>query len=984
LRIEAVDQEGNVTDRYEGACELIESSPGFKNQRRLAAVRFGAGDHGVRTLSARLPEEGLFVLGAIGGRLMSHAAVAIVAARPPAPEMPEGPRAVVNGNIAWIGSARVGLLLRRMAGLWGPGDLYVRSGGHWRKVAAIPACGTQCLAGSQGAAAPFFGDTVTASGGSVAPQLVLKGRLMQGLFVLTYSIGAASGAIDMRLQVTPSARLWRTALRAPVVYAGDGCFGDRKAGALFPGIEFLTADERSSDDAGVAWAIHGREVPHPYKITVPLMAVAGDRSVVILAWDPNQKWDGVHPVPLAQFASPNFLEQRLNHLMALAAPGFGPGFRENQIGSSSYALSRRRGITLSAELMALDGTDDVVDAVKWWSGVHPLPASRPPRTTAEDLDLSARGFMDVAWQPAARNWVSAIGTMPAFQEPIAYHLLQIAGITEDRGLASRAGAQAMEAIAAVGGPQGATLDLTMGDAELASASLRQGAYGFMATQHADGSWAFHDIYSTEGARAGLAMPDDVALGTCVSALDPILAYAVATGDPRAASSGLRGLEYIRRFLKPAGAESWEVPLVCPNLRAAALACRCWLRGWQLTGKDEYLDQARRWAWAGVAFIYHWQAPDRPAMPGASISVMGTTYYESAWFGWAVQWVGLVYADVLQEFARYDRSYDWHALAALITASAERQQKTPSAPCGHVGLFPDSFSLLTGKDSYEWCLAPSLIVDNLMGLIGRASGTVVAQVPAGGPIHVLSPALISESSWDAATNRLRLRLHHHAGETAQVVVYGLKGPCSATWSGSALAPNPPAPFPTREGGGAGIVGGVKEKALIFRLRWGGDEETLVVQGQGVIPYRQAELQDRLLNGGFEDGVAGWQCEPDVTIDTSRPHTGKSALLISSPDLGHERQATSAVLSVEGGARYRLSAWVWEVEGTGDFKVTVEWLGPDGSHVAYDNDWQGTNRPAVYTLHGGEFIAPPNAASAHIILGCRAARCLFDDIALERVR
>jgi hypothetical protein len=971
LRIEAVDRAGNVTGRYEGVCELIESSPGFKNQRRLATVRFGAGDHGVRTVSVRLSEEGPVILGAIGGRLMSHAAVAVVAARPPAAEMPQGPRALVNGNMAWIASARVGLMLRRAAGGWAPGDLFVRSGDHWRKVGAIPDCGAQ-LSADWVVGVPFLADTVTASGGSVAPKLVLTGHLPEGRFVLTYSVRAASDAIEMRLQATPAASLRRWAVRAPILYAGDGCFGDRKAGALFPGLEFLTADERSSDDAGVAWAIHKREIPHPYKITVPLMAVAGDKSVVILAWDPNQKWDGVHSVPLAQFASPNFLEHRPNHLMALWAPGFGAGFHENDIGYSSGG----RGITLSAELMALDGTEDVVDAVKWWSGVHPLPAARPPRTPAEGLDLSARGFLDVAWQPAKHGWVGAIGTPPGFQDSIACDLLQIANITADGGLASRARAQAMEAIAAVGGPRGAGLDLKMGDAELASASLRQGAYGFMATQHADGSWAFHDIFSTEGARAGLAMPDDVELGTCVSALDPVLAYAVATGDPRAASAGLRGLEYIRRFRKPAGAESWEVPLVCPNLRAAALACRCWLRGWQLTGKDEYLDQARRWAWAGAAFIYHWQAPDRPAMPGASISVMGTTYYESAWFGWAVQWVGLVYADVLQEFARYDRSYDWHALAALITASAEYQQKTPSAPCGHVGLFPDSFSMLTGKDSYEWCLAPNLIVDNLMGLIGRASGSVVAQVPAGGPIHVLSPALIPESSWDAATNTLTLRLHHHAGETAQVVVYGLQGPCSATWNGSALA--------EAQAGGAGIVGNVKEKALIFRLHWDADEETLAVHGQGVTAYGSPQVQDKLLNGGFEEGMAGWQCEPDVTIDTSRPHTGKSALLISSPDAGHERQAVSAAFGVEGGARYRLSAWVWQVEGTGDYKVTVEWLGPDGSHVAYDNDWLGTNRPAVYTLHGGEFVAPPSAASAHIILGCRGAHCLFDDVALEPAR
>jgi hypothetical protein len=74
-------------------------------------------------------------------------------------------------------------------------------------------------------------------------------------------------------------------------------------------------------------------------------------------------------------------------------------------------------------------------------------------------------------------------------------------------------------------------------------------------------------------------------------------------------------------------------------------------------------------------------------------------------------------------------------------------------------------------------------------------------------------------------------------------------------------------------------------------------------------------------------------------------------------------------------------VWQVEGDGPYKVTIDWLDADGQHIAYANDWQGRDRPRAYREHGGLFRAPPNAAQARLILGCRGARCWFDAVGLE---
>jgi hypothetical protein len=88
-----------------------------------------------------------------------------------------------------------------------------------------------------------------------------------------------------------------------------------------------------------------------------------------------------------------------------------------------------------------------------------------------------------------------------------------------------------------------------------------------------------------------------------------------------------------------------------------------------------------------------------------------------------------------------------------------------------------------------------------------------------------------------------------------------------------------------------------------------------------------------------------------------------------------------MTVEAGRTYELTSWVKQTAGDGRYKVTIDWLGA-GGHLAYDNDWLGTNRPAAFSPHGGRFTAPPGAQAAVIILGVQpGARCVFDSIALK---
>jgi hypothetical protein len=168
----------------------------------------------------------------------------------------------------------------------------------------------------------------------------------------------------------------------------------------------------------------------------------------------------------------------------------------------------------------------------------------------------------------------------------------------------------------------------------------------------------------------------------------LLEFAYLTGDHEALQSGVRTLEFMKRFRTPRGAQTWEVPLHTPDQLASAYLVWAYTRGYQLTGNDEYLRLARKWALSGVPFTYLWSS--YPIMLYATPPVYGATNWVGPnWMGLPVQWVGGVYAYALTLLAPHDQSLDWNHLARGILTSAQQQQY-PDGP--HVGLLPDSFNI----------------------------------------------------------------------------------------------------------------------------------------------------------------------------------------------------------------------------------------------------------------------------------------------------
>jgi hypothetical protein len=306
----------------------------------------------------------------------------------------------------------------------------------------------------------------------------------------------------------------------------------------------------------------------------------------------------------------------------------------------------------------------------------------------------------------------------------------------------------------------------------------------LAAQGPDGEFVYHENkrFPYLGEDRGLAV------GICAPPTYRLLRFASLTGDRGALEGGLRGLEYMRRFLRPEGAQTWEVPLHVPDIYAAAWAVTAYVQGYLATGDRQWLDEAQRWALRGLPFVYLWNAHDRPIMRYASIAVFGGSHGHYPWFGRPVQWCGLAYAYSLLRLAEHDNSFDWRRIAEGLTRCAMQQQ---SAEAERFGLYPDAWHLWEDKPSRVW-FQPEFLLQNIAYLLGAHwhldYRTVVARDVR---VYVSSSATLDEDLYFAPKGEgtvMRLRLSHPAGDTSFTTVARAVRPLAVRRGEEPLSPD----------------------------------------------------------------------------------------------------------------------------------------------------------------------------------------------------
>ncbi len=439
---------------------------------------------------------------------------------------------------------------------------------------------------------------------------------------------------------------------------------------LFAGLEYLGKGEHSSSKLDVETEEHLRFAPDPMKVTFPLMAFVTDRASVAMTWTDMQ----LQPV----YATPNFVDATDDHRMAI------------------------RGRRIEAAVRVAGGT--LEETIHWYTktrGLPPLP--EPPRSKPDQWKLCLAGLngplrTEAGWGHCAEDhWKRA---------PHADHastIWRLTGEAPDLPRLVPGGAHVPnDAIYFVTGRAAEWLDVQ-----------KQRVRGSLQQQRPDGSFRYEGKY-----RRGHF--EDTASGFCARPAWVLLEYAYHTGDREALDAGLRTLEFMKRFRTPRGAQVWEVPLHTPDQLASAYLVWAYVRGYELTGKKDYLGEARRWALSGIPFTYLWSC--KPIMLYATPPVFGATNWVApCWIGLPVQWVGGVYAYALTKLAPHDDSLDWNHLARGILISAEQQQY----PDGKwIGLLPDSVVLET-QQRRPWNINPCAVVSLRMVLDGELDSLSVA-------------------------------------------------------------------------------------------------------------------------------------------------------------------------------------------------------------------------------------------------------------------
>ncbi len=489
--------------------------------------------------------------------------------------------------------------------------------------------------------------------------------------------------------------------------------------AVFGGLEFLDPGWPSSSDRAVGDRFADRWQPHPFKVTLPVMAVESAGVTTALLWQPLDKWDEQAVMPAATFASPNFLDGQPNHLMCLSLPAI-PQWREEneELARQPYLVQADQPLTLRCHLLAEAGSNVVQSARRWYE-VYGCPP--PPPAVHDDAttyDLIARNYGETMYWPAERGWRMHwyLDKSSRFVPFMGAELLAHAIETGDDGWVRRTGLEGRTIIDTQGTLAGR---LSNGEAH----ARRQ-----MAAMRPDGTWPYADTEKareqtrefTGGKYDSLGEDGSTGLGTCVQAALPIIRYAALSGGRDYVEAATKALDAMTGFRVPRGAQVWEVHKDIPDIRAAALAVEAFHLGYQITGDRRYLDEASFWAWTGVPFVYSWhvpiehlpggviasrdrddwergtlpladafQNPRRQVTPYATVPVLGPTFYVVNWFGVVVQWCGLEWAWKVIELDR-DRPDPLLRYIADGVVLSGLQQTFDREPW--VGLYPDVWNL----------------------------------------------------------------------------------------------------------------------------------------------------------------------------------------------------------------------------------------------------------------------------------------------------
>ena len=504
-----------------------------------------------------------------------------------------------------------------------------------------------------------------------------------------------TAVVDAQVQVNEDREIvclpWLT------LFPGLGTFGSSKNQGLFAGLEYLE-DEPSSSEADITTVERVRRVPDPTKVTFPLMAIAAEGRYIGLIWEPSE-WVG----PL--FDSPDTIFGSDAHVMGLTGPAVGKRrFENGLVAHTPIQLMANTPLAARMWIVAGEGAT-VVPAVQQYVRLRGLPpVPQIEGGLPEAARLLAHGWLDSAIREGGlfrhAVWADLFAAGPAPDAAMFMDWLAASLDDDDAELIGELSVVRDLALAEV--PSNRHFDGGVSHVRPPTPSLLFGdVAAYVERRHSAAQNAITNfdpcgvkVYRPGTVDYGKTHFANHANGYGADDLVTALEGATLRADGQWIEAALELLDQqtlLYANTVPRGAQTWEIPLHTPDILASGLLVKAYTLGYLISGREDYLEQARYWAWTGVPFVYLANPTVGAVGPYATIPVLGATGWQGLWFGRPVQWCGLVYASALCQLSEYDPQGPWRQIASGITA-AGLQMAWPVDDADRQGLLPDFFLL----------------------------------------------------------------------------------------------------------------------------------------------------------------------------------------------------------------------------------------------------------------------------------------------------
>jgi hypothetical protein len=519
---------------------------------------------------------------------------------------------------------------------------------------------------------------------SVVVSQVLKGTSFENWMKYPFKEPAIIGTVSFTIEegsrfVKLEYRLKSTGnynaeyIRGPWLKVGEDSFKTEKTDALLPGVDWAINDEWTSgtDFFKDPWAL--RVVPHPNKVSIPVMSISHNGIGIGLSWNPLQtasRWFNYreyHAQPV--FASPNFVDRKNNHLMGLMVPDASIEGHENEVFAKiPLELKIDQKINFDAELWLSEGNS--VDVLKDWVKKKGLPKPSETRWSYKEiLDRIANAYNTNFWHEG-----EGFGIIQRSEHKIRPNIPEflLRYIAENKK--SKLSKELQQ-----------KLDWTykeLGNISKDKNALLNEGEKLLSKQHADGSFVFDpEVITKDDFKVAtsfiepMGLSGETALDITILPATRLLNIGKETGDQRFLDAAKKAFEFCLDLQRPEAGDFWETPLHAANLLAAGHAAVGNYLAYQEFKDEKYRIKSIYWMRTILAFTHLWEPKGLSMLYNTKPVLSSSDWYFANWVRDHVQWEVLtVFANVASLNLKWDEidpEIDWLRFHEGITNAAIR-------------------------------------------------------------------------------------------------------------------------------------------------------------------------------------------------------------------------------------------------------------------------------------------------------------------------